>query len=542
MLTASAAYRAAAANGTPPLLRATATLADSTVLSIGGERLAQGGTTISEATSSESSLDLGAFVASQATLTVVNADGWLDPYDLGDADLSLFVGYDVGGEVEWVRRGRYVVERPDTLGVVSTLRCEGWAHAALTDHAMPQMQFPTTLGAIASACCAESGVTLASAGFEGADTVVAYAPEGEPTCADALRMVARVAGVFVRETPEGGVELLWYDDAQAPFEAAHNSTSEVGTADVMVTGVRVKSMPAPIGEDGEEPQGAVEALGGSEGYVLNLGELQMVAPDDAQAVADAIASRVMCMVVRPFRAQTVGTPLLQAGDRVRVTDVRGAEHLSWATQVTWSAGRLESVSCGAESPRRNAASTVPLATRVEQAAREAGRSSDAAASARGAAAQAMQVAQAIGQHFWTDEDGVHITEATQDAWAESPTGFNQLSNALGILLRNALTNLLSITPDAVAFYDGEGNLTDNVIASLGSTTTLGKASGFHLMADARELSFWEGNVRVAYIDGEQLVIPRAAILDQLRVGIDGTACWEWAMEDDGSSMSFGWVG
>ena len=46
------------------------------------------------------------------------------------------------------------------------------------------------------------------------------------------------------------------------------------------------------------------------------------------------------------------------------------------------------------------------------------------------AAEAQAVAEATGQHFFTDTDGVHVTEAEGDA----TTGHNILINALGILL------------------------------------------------------------------------------------------------------------
>ena len=76
---------------------------------------------------------------------------------------------------------------------------------------------------------------------------------------------------------------------------------------------------------------------------------------------------------------------------------------------------------------------------------------DLAASVESIAQEAKEVAEATGQHFWTDNDGVHVTEVTQDEWSDSTSpsyhsGANVLLNALGQLFRNRLNNLLALLP------------------------------------------------------------------------------------------------
>lgn len=95
-----------------------------------------------------------------------------------------------------------------------------------------------------------------------------------------------------------------------------------------------------------------------------------------------------------------------------------------------------------------------------------------AANAETIAEQAEAVANATGQHFWPDEQGVHVTEVTQDEWNDSTStnyhsGANVLLNALGQLFRDGLNNILAIvsgTDPGVAIYDGEGNTADNIMA------------------------------------------------------------------------------
>lgn len=74
-----------------------------------------------------------------------------------------------------------------------------------------------------------------------------------------------------------------------------------------------------------------------------------------------------------------------------------------------------------------------------------------------------------------------------------------------------------------------------------STVRLGTANGMHIQIDAGQLGFWQGDVRVAYVDGEQLYIPKSVVLDRMQVGMEGNACWEWVIEDSGN-MSLKWVG
>lgn len=90
------------------------------------------------------------------------------------------------------------------------------------------------------------------------------------------------------------------------------------------------------------------------------------------------------------------------------------------------------------------------------------------------AQEALDAANATGQHFWTDTDGIHVTEVTQDEWGDSTSanyhsGANVLINALGQLFRDGLNNLLGVLPSGLAIYDGNGNAQSNIVASFTSS-------------------------------------------------------------------------
>lgn len=113
---------------------------------------------------------------------------------------------------------------------------------------------------------------------------------------------------------------------------------------------------------------------------------------------------------------------------------------------------------------------------------------DAADAAQTAADEAAATAAAVNQHFWNDSNGAHVTDVTQEQWAAAvDDGFSDLSankqysniliNSLGVLLRSALQNLVSITRSAIAFFDGAGD----VVATFGTNgATIGKAAGTHV--------------------------------------------------------------
>lgn len=101
----------------------------------------------------------------------------------------------------------------------------------------------------------------------------------------------------------------------------------------------------------------------------------------------------------------------------------------------------------------------------------------AAAAAKAVADEAKAVAEATNQHFFTDTNGIHVTEVTQEEWESEQTGLNVLINSSGQLFRNALKNLVSITSGATAFYDGLGNTASNLVAQFGSTGVFQYVSG-----------------------------------------------------------------
>ncbi len=172
---------------------------------------------------------------------------------------------------------------------------------------------------------------------------------------------------------------------------------------------------------------------------------------------------------------TSTTVKVSDGDRVSVTTERGSARI---------VGNLSSPST--DDSTANIARTIANAAAegidglreiVSENTSAISSVSEATDEANKVAAEAQAVAEATGQHFFTDTDGVHVTEAEGDA----TTGHNILINALGILLRHAANYLTSITASAIAFYDGAGTAASNIVAQFGAALArIGYAAGNHV--------------------------------------------------------------
>lgn len=123
--------------------------------------------------------------------------------------------------------------------------------------------------------------------------------------------------------------------------------------------------------------------------------------------------------------------------------------------------------------------------------------------AQGVASAAQRVADAVNQHFFADDNGIHVTEATQEDWNTNHSGANVLINALGQLFRDGLNNLLTLTTEdgarALTIWDGLGNTASNIRAIIGETIQLGNAdSGNYMTLDDTGFEVYNENKTDGY--------------------------------------------
>lgn len=204
------------------------------------------------------------------------------------------------------------------------------------------------------------------------------------------------------------------------------------------------------------------------------------------------------------------------------------------------------------------------------------------------AAAARSVAEATGQHLWSADDGLHVTDTARDAYeAAAGSGFddldpvtkpynNVLMNSLGQLFRRGDVNLLALLAGnsegqgrGVAVYDGEGNASQNIVGSFGKDgvevgawyrvrivsdgmhvvdplnvelaaygdqARIGQLADFHIVTTSTQMEFHQGETLAGYVSNNELNIPNAVIGRSMRIGD-----WAWVREDDGN-LSLVWIG
>ena len=155
-----------------------------------------------------------------------------------------------------------------------------------------------------------------------------------------------------------------------------------------------------------------------------------------------------------------------------------------------------------------------------------------AASAEGLAEEAKAVAEAVGQHFWHRSDdpdgdgagtGAFVTDVEQEDFLEHINDttetrplHNLLMNAEGILLRAAKKIRAAFTPSGVAFYDGAGNDSSNIVSSFtNSSVNLGRSNEKHLSITPSTIYMYDADGTVHSSIGTNFTIGRTSSYNTL---------------------------
>ena len=98
-------------------------------------------------------------------------------------------------------------------------------------------------------------------------------------------------------------------------------------------------------------------------------------------------------------------------------------------------------------------------TKAEHAQVTAEISGRTAEEAQATASEAEQTANGIKQHFWTDDDGAHITEDTQEDYLDDPTnaGGNTLITSQGMAIRKGTKELASFGQNSIILGEQDGS-------------------------------------------------------------------------------------
>lgn len=147
---------------------------------------------------------------------------------------------------------------------------------------------------------------------------------------------------------------------------------------------------------------------------------------------------------------------------------------------------------------------------------------------------------------------------------DSVTGYYELTD-IDEAITNYVSSHLALTDDGLSLQQDGSDYrlmisTDGLkiigangatVASYGTETTIGSATGFNVKITGTELGFYQGAQRVAYINNNQLYITQSVVLQQMDLGIPvangGLGQWSWKVHPNAQSpsrnnLNLKWIG
>ena len=380
-------------------------------VSLTGPDFMSGEWSFNDAVSSAGSFDVGSAIINQFEFTLNNYTRKFDDYDFTGGYIDPYVGVRLSnGGVEWLRKGRFYIEQPETYG--STIHIKALDAMCKLERPYNEVttRYPASLRTIVMNICTKCGVTLNNTYFVNNDFVVQERPDDDSlTCLAMLSYAAQASGNWARFNNQGYLRLDWYNTAAFESEDwldggtyttttrpysdgdtadggnftdygsgdtveggefgsnvyasifAYSSASIV-TDDVVITGVRVTAQDKEQ-DEGDDLEGET-SLYGSEGYVLEFPDNPLIQYGTAADVAERVGERVVGMRFRPFDVSALGDPSIEAGDPIILTDHLQNQYCSYITRLTYKVGAYETYACNAETPSRHSASSYSAATRA----------------------------------------------------------------------------------------------------------------------------------------------------------------------------------
>lgn len=345
---------------------ANVTLADGTKLSPEKKDFYLDGNGIIDAADS-SDFPIGVAIEKTATLSLVNDKGQFDAYSFNGAVFTIFMNLQLSDRLETFKRGSFIVcRKPAIDGEINLTLLDYMSKADRTYKT--NLSFPCTAGEVLRDACRQCGLVMGDADFKNSDFQVQKAPEGT-TCRAVIGMTAALAGgnaridendllrivtfdkednvVLMEEIPwpdVSGQSILDTEDEEiiTVYEkvVAEHELPVVGDAEndvdpIIVTGVKYT--------DGDE-----EYLYGTEGYVIDISDNQLLAGNEEEGVS-RIGQILEGFELLPFSLSSIPVGYATFGDAIQFKDGRGNLHRSYATDIEFNFADGTEFSCKAKS-------------------------------------------------------------------------------------------------------------------------------------------------------------------------------------------------
>lgn len=376
MITVSSAFKQAISNDEKIYLTyADITLSNGHVLNLTNEELWEGGYTREEAVSDDNKFTaLGATIIGSAELSIKNQNEEYSSYDFTNAKVKTYIALE-GVANSKFQTGTYTVDEAQYTEASIRLTMLDNMEQFDRPYSKSSLAYPATLLAIVQNLCLVCGVTLSTTTFPHYNFSIPERPMDEGiTCREVLGMAAAIAGCYCRCTPDGKLQLTWFDRSTldawraayrrgsttpgSSYTGMHYFTSlysqDISVDDIVITGVRcIVEKP-----DREGKTQSYTYTSGSTGYVIGVEKNELLnacTEAQIQQVTSWLGTQLNGLTFRKVNVSHSSDPTIESGDIAAVWDRRDRGYPILVTRTNFSAFEMQKTVCGAETPSRNAA-------------------------------------------------------------------------------------------------------------------------------------------------------------------------------------------
>lgn len=345
---------------------ANVTLADGTKLSPEKKDFYLDGNGIIDAADS-SDFPIGVAIEKTAILSLVNDKGQFDAYSFNGAVFTIFMNLQLSDRLETFKRGSFIVcRKPAIDGEINLTLLDYMSKADRTYKT--NLSFPCTAGEVLRDACRQCGLVMGDADFKNSDFQVQKAPEGT-TCRAVIGMAAALAGGNARIDENDLLRIVTFDKEdhvvlmeEIPWPDA-SGQSILDTEDEEIITVYEKVIAGhdlPVVGDAENDvdpiivtgvkytDGDEEYLYGTEGYVIDISDNQLLAGNEEEGVS-RIGQILEGFELLPFSLSSIPVGYATFGDAIQFKDSRGNLHRSYATDIEFNFADGTEFSCKAKS-------------------------------------------------------------------------------------------------------------------------------------------------------------------------------------------------
>lgn len=325
----------------------------------------QGGIIIDDAVSQPNSFEIGSAIIGKLTLILNNLNGVFDNYNFDEALIFIQIGLVLlDGTIEWIPKGYFTVD--EAICSTSTVTITAFDNMSKFDrpYKVSTLEYPATLKTILKDACSCCNVLFAEQDFLNSGYMVANRPaDDKTTFREIVAWIAQLSGSFAKINHSGKLFLSWYDfenfkEEKKFADLVHNKSYDIATENIEITGIQI----VPIDEEKRT------YLSGTDGYVSSIEE-NPLAQDDVERLASQIAQKLVGFSFRPFTAESLSNPAVEAGDVAKITDKKGNQYSTILSTISFTIGSFETYTADAESKNNKESTRYKATTKAIQAAK-----------------------------------------------------------------------------------------------------------------------------------------------------------------------------